>query len=190
MVAMSKYIGFTLIEILISLAILLSVLAIGVPSLNNYIVNTRVDNEIFTIHRLLLIARNSALTSNSKVTLCPINSQGACTNLWHKELSVFTDTNNNKIYEPMLNEKIVAFKPAIKTGDKLQYGKTRIGLTYSATGHLSGWGQNATFSYCPANHNDKSRGIIVAISGRSYASTSNKKKTANIRRSGKKITCS
>ena len=168
---MSKFVGFTIIETLVSLAILLSLIAIGVPSLNNFIVYTRVDNEIFTLHRLILIARNTAISANSKVTLCPLDSNGRCKNLWHQELSVFIDINNNKIY------------------DKLQYGKTRIGLTYAATGHLAGWGQNAIFSYCPKGHNDKNRGIVVATSGRAYVSAANKTNQKNIRRTGALIKC-
>lgn len=189
MVVMSKYNGFTIIETMVGLAILLSLLSIGIPNLNNFIIYTRVDNEISTLYRLILIARNSALTNNTSVTLCPLNAQGKCKNLWHQELSVFTDSNNNKVYEPELNEQIVANKAAIKTGDKLQYGKTRIGLTYASTGHLSGWGQNATFSYCPENHLDKNRGIIVATSGRAYASAANKTNHKNIRRTGARIKC-
>lgn len=186
---MSKYNGFTIIETMVALAIMLSLITIGIPSLNNFIVYTRVDNEILILHRLILITRNTALTNNTKVTLCPLNSQGQCENLWHKELSVFTDTNNNKIYEPSLNEQLIVQKPAIKAGDKLQYGKTRISLTYAATGHLAGWGQNATFSYCPEYHNDKNRGIVVARSGRAYVSASNKTNSKNIRRTGTKIEC-
>ena len=186
---MSKIIGFTIIETLITLAILSSLIFLGIPHFNSFMVDTRVDSEISILHRLLLIARNSALTHNSNVTLCPLNSQGHCTHLWHNEVSVFTDTNNNKVYEPTLGEIIIAVKDAIKNGDKLQYGKTRIGLTYAATGHLAGWGQNATFSYCPKDHIGKSRGIIVATSGRSYVSSANKKHTANVKRSGGKIVC-
>jgi type IV fimbrial biogenesis protein FimT len=189
MVVMSKFVGFTIIETLVSLAILLSLIAIGVPSLNNFIVYTRVDNEIFTLHRLILIARNTAISANSKVTLCPLDSNGQCKNSWHKELSVFIDINNNKIYEPSLDEQLIAHKDAIKVGDKLQYGKTRIGLTYAATGHLAGWGQNATFSYCPKGHNDKNRGIVVATSGRAYVSAANKTNQKNIRRTGALIKC-
>ena len=102
---------------MVALAILLSLISIGVPSLNNFIVYTRVDNEISTLHRLILITRNSALTHNTSVTLCPLGQQGKCKNLWHQELSVFTDINNNKIYEPELNEQLVANKAAIKVGD-------------------------------------------------------------------------
>lgn len=187
---MSKYIGFTLIEILTSLAILLSLVAIAVPSLNELLVRMRVDNEISQIRRLILLSRNSAINANTKVTLCPLDEENKCVNSWHDTLSVFTDINSNKVFEPLLNERMLAQKAEIKQGDILRYGTTRIGLTYEETGRLFGWGQNATFSYCPANHDDKNRGIIVAISGRSYASTGNKKDTFNIRRTGKKITCS
>jgi type IV fimbrial biogenesis protein FimT len=190
MVVMSKTIGFTIIEVLVALAVLLSLIAIGIPSLNNFIVYTRVDNEIFTLHRLLLTARNTALTTNTRVTLCPLNEQNQCKNTWHQELSVFTDINNNKVYEPLLNEQLVALKSAIKTGDKLQYGATRIGLTYAATGHLAGWGQNATFSYCPNHHTDKNRGIVVHTSGRAYVSAKNITNNKNIRRTGALIKCS
>jgi len=186
---MSKYNGFTIIETLVTLAILLSLISIGVPSLNNFIVYTRVDNEIFTLHRMILITRNTALSSNTKVTLCPLNERGQCENSWHQTLSVFTDINNNKIYEPSLDEKMIANKAAIKNGDKLQYGKTRIGLTYAATGHLSGWGQNATFSYCPLNHSDKNRGIVVATSGRAYVSAKRNASGKDKRRTGALIQC-
>jgi type IV fimbrial biogenesis protein FimT len=189
MVVMSKYNGFTIIETMVGLAIILSLLSIGLPSLNNFIVYIRVDNEIFTLHRLILITRNSALSNNTSVTLCPLNSQGKCKNLWHQELSVFTDINNNKVYEPALDEQLIAQKGAIKAGDKLQYGKTRIGLTYAPTGHLLGWGQNATFSYCPEYHNDKNRGIVVRNSGRAYVSKANKTNGKNVRRTGVKIKC-
>ena len=186
---MSKYNGFTIIETMVSLAIMLSLIAIGIPNLNNFIIATRVDNEVYHLHRLLLLARNAAVNGNIKVTFCPLNQKKHCVNLWHQELSVFTDINNNKIFEPLLNEKLIAYKAAIRAGDTLIYGKTRHGLTYAATGHLTGWGQNATFSYCPKNHPEKSKGIIVALSGRSYISTLNRSGTANIRRSGEKIIC-
>lgn len=187
---MSKYIGFTIIETMVALAVLMSLISIGVPSLNDFIINTRVNNEITSLHRMILVARNGALTNNTSVTLCPLNEQGKCKNLWHQPLSVFTDNNNNKIYEPNLNEQLIAYKDAIKSGDKLQYGTTRIGLTYAATGRLLGWGQNATFSYCPENHSDKTKGIVVAPGGRAYVSAAHKSTGKSIKRTGAKIKCS
>jgi type IV fimbrial biogenesis protein FimT len=189
MVAMSKYIGFTLIEILVSLAILLSVLAIGVPSLNNFIVSMRVDNEISLLHRMLLFARNSAINNELYVTICPLNDSNICTDNWQGQLSVFSDINKNRVYEANNDELLLKVKPAIKNNDKLQYGQRRNALIYGPTGHLVIWGGNATFKYCPENHTDKSRGLVVSTSGRVYETTYNNRYEQDTNRSGGKLVC-
>ncbi|GAA5131190.1 GspH/FimT family pseudopilin [Thalassotalea piscium] len=180
--------GFTLIETLVVVALLMTLTAVGIPSLSDFIIKMRVDNEIDRINRLLLVTRNIALNTNQAVTFCPLQSN-ICVNQWHQELSVFTDANNNKIYEPHLKEQLIQYKDAIVVGDKLQYGNTRKGLTYAPNGYLMGWGQNATFMYCPKGHLAKSRAITVAVSGRAYKSQFNPKKNKEETRSGKKIIC-
>lgn len=180
--------GFTLIETLIAVAILMLLTAIGIPSLVDLIISMRVDNQINHLNRLLLLTRNIALNTNQAVTLCPLKGN-ICVNKWHQELSVFTDANNNKVYEPHLQEQLIQHKEAIVEGDKLQYGTTRKGLTYASDGYLLGWGQNATFMYCPKDHLDKSRAVTVAVSGRTYKSEFNSKTGRDERRSGRPIIC-
>jgi len=184
---MNKTKGFTLIELLITLAILVSLTAVAVPSLSEFTIKLKVDTEITKINRLLLVARNSAINFNQTVTLCPLDTNNSCSNDWENELSVFVDSNANKQLDS--NENLLSIKSAVPIGDKLQYGKTRKGLTYSSTGHLFGWGQNATFKYCPKGHWDKSRGIIVAVSGRIYRSFNNERSLLDKNRSGKTIAC-
>ena len=189
---MNRSIGFTLIEVLVALAILVSLTAIGVPSLMEFTVKLKVDNEISHLYRLLLSARNAAINTGKFTTVCPLNDENYCTNDWTQSIYVFTDTNDNKRFEPNDNEHIIIMKEAIDEQDKLQYGKNRNGVTYASTGHLSGWGQNGTFKYCPNNHAEQSRGIIVATSGRlykSYQSQSGKHKGKDKNRSGKIILC-
>jgi type IV fimbrial biogenesis protein FimT len=184
---MNRYNGFTLIEVLVSLAILTSLTAIGIPSLLDFTVKLKVDNEISHLYRLLLTARNSAINSGQATTVCPLDKSNQCSSDWSKPLYVFNDINDNKQFEPNNNEKVISMKAAINEQDKLQYGKNRIGVTYTSTGHLSGWGQNGTFKYCPKNHANKSRGIIVATSGRlykSYQATKGKHKGKDKNRSG------
>ena len=180
--------GFTLIETLVSIAIIMTLLIIGIPSLNDFIVKLRVDREISEISRLLLLTRNSALTYNNTVTLCPLKNN-ICQNNWHLPLIVFNDINNNKRLDLIDGEAIIRKKRAIISGDKLQYGKTRISVSYGPDGHLSGWGQNATFKYCPKNHANKSRAIVVAVSGRIYKSFNNPKTGRDVTRTGKEIVC-
>ena len=185
---MNRYNGFTLLESMLSLAILMTLTSIAVPSFLDLTIKLRVDKEISILYRLLLITRNTAINSGIDTTLCPLVNN-ACTDDWSLPLYVFLDKNNNKQFEPQNNEKFISMKEAISVNDKLQYGKNRVGITYTATGHLSGWGQNGTFKYCPKNHMEKSRGVVVATSGRvykSYQSSTGKDKN----RSGTIIICS
>ncbi|GLX77157.1 type IV minor pilin protein FimT [Thalassotalea insulae] len=179
--------GFTLIELLVTISILISLTAIAVPNFTDFIVKLRVDNEISTLYRLLLTARNSAINSGQDTTLCPL-VDNTCVEDWSKALYVFTDANNDKQLNN--NDAIIAMKPAIENDDKLQYAKGRTGITYKASGHLSGWGQNGTFKYCPNNHANKARGIIVAISGRLYQSFNKGNNKQDVNRSNTYITCS
>jgi len=182
--------GFTLIELMVSSSIMMILVSMGVPVLKSFMVELRVDNEISLICRLLLVTRNTAINENKNVTLCPLNNQNTCENQWKNTLSVFIDANNNKIYEPASGERIITVKQSIFEGDILQYGNTRKGLTYAATGHLSSWGQNATFKYCPKGYAEKSRGIVVSVSGRIYPSSDDNAMQRDKNRSGVSITCS
>jgi len=184
-----KHKGFTLVETLVAIAILISLTSIALPSFADFIIKIRVDNEISSLNRLIFVARNTAININQTVTLCPLDNENTCKNSWQDMLSVFVDPNNNKIFEPEAGETLISVKSAITNKDKLQYGKTRVGVTYAATGHLSGWGQNATFKYCPNGHINLSRGIVIATSGRAYQSNHDNKKQVDITRSGKKIIC-
>ncbi|MDO6427816.1 GspH/FimT family pseudopilin [Thalassotalea sp. 1_MG-2023] len=159
--------GFSLIELLITIAMLCVIITVAVPSFSDFIIRNRVDNEIYRLSKLLQVARNYAIHYGTPVTVCPLDN-GRCANSWSESLSVFTDNNNNKTFEPSLNEQLLASKPEVITGDKIKYAQGRVGVTYGPTGHLTGWGQNGTFKYCPFQHFDKARGIIVATSGRIY----------------------
>ena len=140
--------AFTLIELLISISITSILTTIAFTSLEDFIVEIRVDNEISQLHRVLLITRNSAINAGQKAILCPLNASFECTTQWHNELSVFIDANGNKRFDQNKNEKIIRIKEAITTDDILVYGKGRNKVTFKPTGQLSGLA-NGTFRYCP-----------------------------------------
>lgn len=180
--------AFTLIELLISISITSILTTIAFTSLEDFIVDMRVDNEISQLHRILLITRNSAINAGQKAILCPLNASFECTTQWQNELSVFIDANDNKRFDQNKNEKILRIKEAIVTDDTLVYGKGRTKITFKPTGQLSGLA-NGTFRYCPKNHEDKARGIIVARSGRVYQSADINNDGLDENRQYKKITC-
>ncbi len=178
-----QQLGFTITELLVGIAIAGILTTIAIPKLNDFIISLRVDSEISELNRLLLAARNSAINSGNNTIICPLSPK--CSNNWHKEISVFIDNNNDGDYDE--NDTIVKVKAAIQTSDKLQYGQNS--LTYTPLGNLSSSPANSPFSYCPANEIDKSRGIIVSASGRSYTTSDSDNDGKDEDRNNNHISC-
>jgi type IV fimbrial biogenesis protein FimT len=184
-----KIMGFTLIETLITLAILIFLTAIAVPTFADLRIRIRVDNEITALHRLLLLTRNHAVNQERFVTVCPLTPSNQCSNEWHKTLTVFYDDNKNKALDASSAEVIIKIKLAIKSGDKLQYAQGRTALIYAPSGRLAVWGGNGTFRYCPKSHSNRSRGIIISGAGRFYLSSDQNMDGTDENRSGRLIRC-
>lgn len=183
----SMHNGFTIVELIIGIAVLGIITAIAMPSLNQFIVNMRIDNEISQIHRLVLSARNSAISMERNVTLCPLNGTNTCTNTWGGELSVFIDLDNDNVYEPANNEALLKVKPAIQNNDTLTYaGFSRI--TFAPTGQLSA-ALNSTFIYCPQGFNDLGRAVLLSASGRAYSTSDVDGDGKDEYRNGNEVAC-
>lgn len=178
--------AFTLIELIVSISITSILAAIAIPNFSEFIVQLRVDNEISSLHRMLLITRNSAINSGQKAIICPLDDTQQCTTQWQNELSVFIDVNDNKKFDA--NENIISIRAEINTNDKLVYGKGRNKITFKPTGQLSGLA-NGTFRYCPLMYENYSRGIVVARSGRVYQSSDIDNDGIDENRGNKEINC-
>ena len=85
--------GFSLIELMVAIAVVSILSAIALPSMNDLLVKMRVDNEISEMQRLLLTARNTAINTGKFTTVCPLVG-GVCKKKWHRKISVFTNDTN------------------------------------------------------------------------------------------------
>mgnify|MGYP000698503760 CR=1 FL=1 len=169
--------GFTLVELMVGIAIIAILSVVAIPNLSDFIIKMRVDGEISELNRLLLTARNTAINTEQNVTVCPISGNNcAASNNWHGAIGVIS-----------ADGELVKEKSSIKTGDKLQFDYVQI--VYTATGRTVG-DTSGTFSYCPNAHADKSRGIDVSSSGRTYSSKDTDNDGKDEDRSGNEITCS
>jgi len=154
--------GFTLVELMVTIAVAGILVALAIPSLSSFIIKMRVDNEVREIQRLLLTARNVAINSGQNASLCPLAVNDTCQNTtnWTGRIGVVGA------------DGLVREKSPIKVGDNLIFAFTNV--TYNPVGQLGFFnGNSSTFSYCPANNRDYSRGVTVTISGRSSLSTDN-----------------
>lgn len=182
---MVKRNGFTLIELMVGVAMMGLLVMIGLPSFNEWIVRMRVDDEISQMHRLLLTARNTAVNMEQPVTICPLDGASQCTNDWTNEVTVFLDGNNNQTFEPANDEVMIRQKNEIADGDSLTFD--RASIVYQPTGQSGGG--NGTFRYCPLGFSDMNRGIIVSVRGRVYATTDTDNDDKDEDRNGNEIVC-
>ena len=181
------YQGFTLLEVLITIAILAIATIIALPALNEFTVKMRVDNEISQLHRMLLLTRNTAINAEQNITICPLDINNSCSTNWHQAVTVFKDLNENQRYDSANNETIVQIKSAISNEDTLKYEKTS--LIYTATGNLANDSSVLPFSYCPNAFNELGRGILVSLSGRSYVTSDTDNDGRDEDRYGNEISC-
>jgi len=185
--------GFTLVELLVGIAIVAVLATVALPSINRFVVSMRVDNEIAELHRLLLIARNTSVNSGQDVVVCPIVS-GTCTDDWTKEITVFIDFDQDNDFDSVAGvtpaDEIIRIKSATSnSSDQFEYSNGA-SITYNSLGNLPSNNTESTFSYCPHGYTDESRGIIVAVSGRAYTSEDSDGDGADEDRNNNNITCS
>ncbi|WOI25913.1 GspH/FimT family pseudopilin [Cobetia amphilecti] len=73
--------GFTLIELMITLAILVITITIAVPAWQGVVARNAVTGTAETLVTSINYARSEAVASGNDITLCPLNAQGdACMN--------------------------------------------------------------------------------------------------------------
>lgn len=158
----TKIQGFTLTELMVTVAVAGIISAVALPSLNDLLVRMRVDNEVIEIQRLLLTARNTAINSGLNASICPLKNDDTCDVItdWTGRIGVVQ-------IDAILGDVLIREKAAVQTGDKLEFAFSDI--TYNASGQLTN-NNFGTFSYCPKGYTSYSRGVEVTLSGRSSLS--------------------
>lgn len=71
---MNKQEGFTLIELMVTVAVLVIVLSIAIPSFSNMLLNNRISTAAHEVQAAMQIARSEAVKRKSTVKLCRANA--------------------------------------------------------------------------------------------------------------------
>jgi len=88
---MKTHSGFTLVELMIVLALVAILATIGVPSFTSFIVNNRLTAQANELVSALNLARSEAIKRNSRVTVCRSNNGAGCGGTWNDGWIVFVD---------------------------------------------------------------------------------------------------
>jgi type IV pilus assembly protein PilW len=92
--------GFTLLEIVITTALVAIVMAIAVPSMTTFAQNDRLTTQINTLLGHLAYARSEAVKRSQQVAVCVSNNTTSCTGgtSWQDGWIVYTDINGDSAF--------------------------------------------------------------------------------------------
>lgn len=142
--------GFTLIELIITIAIAGILAGIGIPSFNQAIRNSRLTTSINRLVSAMQFARSEAIKRSKSVTVRKIGGT------WSDGWTVFVDENGDGMQDSI--DEVLRKFPALPNGYTLNTTSNRV--TFRPTG-ISG---NASFGLC--DESSTKSGVIKAGTSR------------------------
>lgn len=92
----SKNQGFSLLELMIVVAIATILLNIALPSLTTFVNNYERKSALYGLVGMFALARQHAVMTGSMVTVCPLNTNGSCGKDWTGDIHAFLDPYNKR----------------------------------------------------------------------------------------------
>jgi type IV fimbrial biogenesis protein FimT len=105
--------GFTMTELVMTMAIVAILAAIGVPSFKYVTASNRIASEINGLLGDMQFARSQAVKEGQSVTVCVSTNGTSCTggSAWQNGWIVFLDANFNQQVDVAAGEKIIRVQP-------------------------------------------------------------------------------
>ena len=163
--------GFTLLELIIIIAILGITMAIAAPGLSTMISNNRISSNASDFAAALQLAKAEAVARLNPVIVCKKNTDSTgCIGGgdWSQGWIVFSDDNGNGGVDAGDNESVLLIHEALH--ERISFGGNHTQVDTSITFRPSGTSSitsTRTLIICNDDQFDASaRGILVTITGR------------------------
>jgi len=167
--------GFTLIELMITIAIVAVIAMIGIPAMGDFILNNRIRSQSGNLMLQLAHARSEAIRTASRVTICPgqvsdVTGDPVCngTTAWENGWVSFVDTNKDP--EENSDETPLLISTALDGNNTLRSAVFSTYISFSPNGWLADppdADQPWSFALCDSRgFGNDARAIVIALAGR------------------------
>lgn len=135
--------GFTLIELMVTIAIAAILLTIALPNFNNFVMNNRMATQANDLITALNLARSEAVKRSARVTVCPSSNGTTCGGTWADGWVVLDPAGN-----------VIRMQSTPGGGTSLAAGSAvTAGVTYTALGSTTipadASDADSTLTLCP-----------------------------------------
>ena len=156
--------GYTLVELLSTIAIVSVAVGLGIPSLKATLNNDRLTTSINSLAGTLSYTRSEAIRRNQHVVICKSLEGTTCTRTgdWRHGWLVYVDANQNRTLDEA--ETVLG---SHRTSDKVQLDYDAFGSRHYLVYRPSGATRtNGTFTFCDPAYPESARALIITKSGR------------------------
>jgi type IV fimbrial biogenesis protein FimT len=159
--------GYSLIELMTTIAVASILISVAMPGMQSFRLNSHLTGEINAMVSAMHLARNTAITTNSRVTLCASSNATTCEAVaWDKGWIAFIDQDSDQFVD--VDETILR---AGSKADNLRISSTEYAtfLMYRPNGRVmrnvvsENTGQ---FTFCDRRGSGHAKAIILDLSGR------------------------
>jgi len=147
--------GFTLIELIVAVAVAGIVMGIAIPSFQSSIKNNRITSETNRLVSDIQLSRSEAMKRNARVILCrsaaPTASTPTCSgtaNTWTTGWLVFVSGDTNSTYQPATDTLLKIAQPVAGSITIKTNSTSNNNLEFNADASTNEVGSTARFSIC------------------------------------------
>jgi len=160
---MKKLSGFTLVELMVVVAIAGLAMAFAIPAMGNFIKNERLVTQINTLVGHLAYARSEAVTRRQQVVLCASGNMTSCSGAdWAAGWILFIDADNSSTFTA--GEQILRAKATLEGSGTTLISSTGAMIIYDNRGFSPN--SNGVFSLCDDRGATHVKSISITNTGR------------------------
>ena len=151
--------GFTLIELMVTVAIVAILVTVGIPNLRDAMIRSRLSGYVQEFYGALTLARSEAIKRGFSVSICKSSNGTSCTGNWSDGWIIFVNKNDDSPAAVDSGEEILRIYPALPGNNTLNANNNFTNyITFDRLGMANNIG---TFVFCTNSDETKARAITI-----------------------------